>query len=113
MTDFTEEKIKEFKEKFDTEIVKYNRDSPVIQFLVQVILKTEKKYKERFDKYFKKEPFYGLRKDEVESFICKEIKRAKKEILERVKNKVFELNQGEDSKLFYGLLDYFGIIVQA
>ena len=37
MTDFTEEKIKKFKEKFDTEIVKYNRDSPVIQFLVQAI----------------------------------------------------------------------------
>ena len=74
---------------------------------------TSEGWSERFKKYFKQEPFYGLRKDEVESFICKEIKRTKKEILERVKNKVFELNQGEDSKLFYGLLDYFGIIVQA
>ena len=51
MTDFTEEKIKEFKEKFDTEVIKYDKDSPIIQFLSQAILEAREEERKKVKKF--------------------------------------------------------------
>ena len=61
-------------------------------------LSTSEGWEERFEKYFKQEPFYGLRKDEVESFLTHSLEKAmqkarkeeRKETLEKIEIWLFD-----------------------